>query len=95
MRRTYVLTKAGSKARTSRRSGLPAHYRQILGLIRSAINADEIHLAMQAHSPQQVDGWLDELDTLGFIGLMPDESSSDQSLGERWRSAIRPPVPPA
>lgn len=95
MRRTCVLTKAGSKARTSRRSGLPAHYRQILGLIRSAINADEIHLAMQPHSPQQVDGWLDELDTLGFISLMPDESWSDQSLGERWWRVIRQPVPPA
>ena len=95
MRRTYVLTKAGSKARTSRKSGLPAHYRQILGLIRSAIDADQIHLAMRAHSPQQVDGWLDELDTLGFISLMPNASWSDQSLGERWRLAIRQPVPPA
>jgi hypothetical protein len=95
MRRTYVLTKAGSKARTSRRSGLPAHYRQILGLIQSAINADEIHLAMRPHSPQQVDGWLDELDTLGFISLMPNESWSDQSLGERWRRVIGQPVRPA
>ena len=95
MRRTYVLTKAGSKARTSRRSGLPAHYRQILGLIRTAIDADEIHLAMQPHSQQQVDGWLDELDTLGFIGLMPEESSSDQSVGERWGRVLRQPVPPA
>jgi hypothetical protein len=95
MRRTYVLTKAGSKARTSRRSGLPAHYRQILGLIRSAINADEIHPAMRPHSPQQVDGWLDELDTLGFISLMPNASWSDQSVGERWRSVLRQPLRPA
>jgi hypothetical protein len=95
MRRTYVLTKAGSKARTSRKSGLPAHYRQILGLIRSAIDAAEIHLAMQAHSPQQVDGWLDELDTLGFVSLMPNASWSDQSLGERWRWVIGQPVRPA
>lgn len=89
MRRTYVLTKAGSKARTSRRSGLPAHYWQILGLFQSAIDADEIHLAMQPHSREEVDGWLDELDTLGFISRMPSESWSDQSLGERWRRAIR------
>ena len=95
MRRTYVLTKAGSKARTSRKSGLPAHYRQILGLIRSAIDVAEIHLAMQAHSPQQVDGWLDELDTLGFVSLMPNASWSDQSVGERWRHVISQPLRPA
>jgi hypothetical protein len=95
MQRTCVLTKAGSKARTSRRSGLPDHYRQILGLIRSAISADVVHLALQPHSAQQVDGWLDELDTLGFISLMPNASWSDQSLGERLRRALRQPIPPA
>jgi|SoiMethySBSTD1v2_1073268.scaffolds.fasta_scaffold1988264_1 hypothetical protein len=86
MRRTYVLTKAGSKARASRRSGLPTHYRQILELIRSAINEDEIHSALQSHPSRQVDNWLDELDTLGFIALV---TGSDQGLAERWRMAIR------
>jgi hypothetical protein len=95
MGRTYVVTKAGSKARTSRRSGLPAHYRQILALIRSAIDAEQIHLAMQPHPRGEVDGWLDELDTLGFISLMPKASSSDQSPSERWRRAIDQPATPA
>lgn len=85
MPRTYVLTKAGAKAWASRRSGLPAHYRQILGMIRSAIHADEIHLAMPSHPRSQVDNWLDELDTLGFISL----TSPEESLVERWRFAIR------
>jgi hypothetical protein len=89
MGRAYVLTKAGSKARVSRRSGLPDHYRRILELIRSAIKADEIHLAMQPHPPQQVDGWLDELDTLGFITLERGASESELSLSDRWRLAIR------
>jgi len=62
-----VLTKAGSNARASNRSGLPSHYRQILGLIRSAIGENEIHVAMRSYPRQQIDCWLDELDTLGFI----------------------------
>ena len=86
MRRTYVLTKAGSKARASRRSGLPTHYREILELIRSVINDDEIHSALQSHPSRQVDNWLDELDTLGFIDLV---TGSEQGLAERWRMAIR------
>jgi hypothetical protein len=86
MRRTYVLTKAGSKARASRRSGLPTHYRQILELIRSVIHEDEIHSALQSHAPRQVDNWLDELDTLGFIAVV---SGSEQGLVERWQLAIR------
>ena len=95
MRRTYILTKAGSKILASRRSGLPAHYRQILELVRSAMNADEIHLALRPLPPQQIDGWLDELDTLGFISLMPNASEGDQSLGERWwrnRAADKPRI---
>jgi hypothetical protein len=88
--RTYVLTKAGAKARVSRRSGLPAHYRQILGLIRPAVDADEIHAAMEARYPrEQVESWLDELDTLGFITLMPSGSSPEESLSDRWRLALR------
>jgi hypothetical protein len=86
MRRTYVLTKAGSKARASRRSGLPKHYRQILELIRSVIHEDEIHSALPSLPPRQVDDWLDELDTLGFIALV---AGSEQGMVERWQLAIR------
>jgi hypothetical protein len=90
MRRTYVLTKAGSKARVSRRSGLPAHYRQILSLIRPTKHSDEIHLAMcSTYAREQVESWLDELDTLGFISLLPSGSSPEDSLSDRWRLAIR------
>jgi hypothetical protein len=88
--KTYVLTKAGSQARVSRHSGLPAHYRQILGLIHSAIHADEIHSALCArYQREQVESWLDELDTLGFISLMPSGSSPEESLSDRWRLALR------
>ena len=88
--KTYVVTKAGSKARVSRRSGLPAHYRQILGLIRPTKPVDEIHLAMcSIYAREQVESWLDELDTLGFITLMPSGSSPEESLSDRWRLALR------
>ncbi len=89
MRRTFVLTKAGSEARASRRSGLPPHYRQILGLIRSVIAAEQIYLALRSHSRQEVDGWLDELDTLGFISRMPSAAGSEHGPVERWRLALR------
>lgn len=89
MRRTYILTKAGSLAWASRSSGLPAHYRQILGLIRSAMDDEDIHLAMRSYCRRQIDGWLDELDTLGFISLMPSASAPEESLAERWRLALR------
>jgi hypothetical protein len=86
MRRNYVLTKAGAKARASRTSGLPPHYRQILELIQSAISDDQVHRAMRSYPRQQLDDWLDELDTLGFIALA---SGSEQEPVERWRLAIR------
>ena len=77
MRGTYVLTEAGSRAWESPRSGLPAHYRQILGLIRSNASAEEIHLGMPSHSAWQLDSWLDELDTLGFVTLVLIDSQDD------------------
>jgi hypothetical protein len=82
VRGTYILlTEAGSRAWNSPRSGLPAHYRQILGLIRSKTNADEIHLAMPAHSRQQLEYWLDELDTLGFVTVVLIDSKAEQAEG--------------
>ena len=83
MRRIYLLTEAGSRAWQSPRSGLPAHYRQILGLIQSETDADEIHVGMQSHSRRQINDWLDELDTLGFVALVPVESRRKQRSATR------------
>jgi hypothetical protein len=87
---TYVLTEEGSRAWESPRSGLPAHYRQILGLIRSKTNAEEIHLGMPAHSRQELDHWLDELDTLGFITLVPIGPEADRKFLEVQFSGAAP-----
>jgi hypothetical protein len=92
VRGTYVLTEAGSRAWESPRSGLPAHYRQILGLIRSSNTADEIHLGMPAHSRQQLDCWLDELDTLGFVALVltgPEDDTLRRGNDREPHQAIR------
>jgi hypothetical protein len=85
---TYVLTEEGSRAWESPRSGLPAHYRQILGLIRSKTKADEIHLGMPGHSRRQLDYWLDELDTLGFVSLLPIGAEAEPGLTENRQDNI-------
>lgn len=78
MRRVYLLTEAGSRVWESPWSGLPAHYRQILGLVQSETDADEIHVGMQSHSRRQINDWLDELDTLGFVTWVPVEPRHKQ-----------------
>jgi hypothetical protein len=83
MRRVYLLTEAGSRAWESPRSGLPAHYRQILGLVQSETDADEIHVSMRSHSHRQINDWLDELDTLGFVTLVPVEPRRSQRRAMR------------
>jgi hypothetical protein len=74
--RIYRRTDAGFKAWESPDSGLPAGYRQILGVISTEINARNIRQAMRGHSDRQVSDWLDELDTLGFIELIPASRKS-------------------
>jgi hypothetical protein len=83
MRRVYLLTEAGSRAWESPRSGLPAHYRQILGLIQTETDAEEIHVGMRSHSQRQINDWLDELDTLGFVALVPGEPRRRQRRASR------------
>jgi len=66
----YLRTKEGRRAWASPRSGLPDHYRQILGLMtREEIDAAKVLAGMRPHSERQILDWLEELDTLGFITL--------------------------
>lgn len=63
----YVRTAAGERAWKSPASGLPVHYRQIIGLVAAKTSREEIFKKMACHSTRQVQSWLDELQTLGFI----------------------------
>jgi hypothetical protein len=63
----YWRTHAGSRAWACAASGLPAHYRRILGAIHAPSAVASIHHAVKPCSESQLLSWLDELDTLGFI----------------------------
>jgi SOS-response transcriptional repressor LexA len=74
-RRCYVRTAAGQRAWKSPGSGLPAHYRQIISLIGAKTSREEICKGMGCHSTRQVQSWLDELQTLGFIEVKGKKKS--------------------
>jgi hypothetical protein len=57
-KRIYRCTAEGSRAWESPGSGLPAHYRRLIDLIRNA---------KPLASDKQCFDWLDELETLGFV----------------------------
>ena len=82
----YVRTAAGQKAWKSPASGLPAHYRQIIGLIAAKTSCEEIFKKMDGHSTRQVQSWLDELQTLGFIELK-ERRQGHQAPSRRRRAA--------
>jgi hypothetical protein len=70
-RRRYRQTDSGRKAWESRHSGLPPAYRRILGLIQGTACCDEVFAGMHDCSSREVQGWLDELETLCFIEALP------------------------
>lgn len=63
----YWRTPAGLRAWTCAGSGLPQHYRSILGAIDGPSTVAAIHKAMSACPEKQLVAWLEELDTLGFV----------------------------
>lgn len=67
MEKLYRITDTGLKAWTSQDSGLPAPYRQILGLTRNMALVGDICDGMRTYPRKDVLRWLDELDTLGFV----------------------------
>lgn len=71
--RMYSRTAQGQRAWESTASGLPAHYRRIIGLIGEQASAEKIYAGMQAYAIRQVQDWLDELETLGFLELRIEE----------------------
>ncbi len=69
--RRYRQTESGRRAWESRHSGLPPAYRRLLGLLRGTAGRDELFAGMRDCSQRQVQGWLDELETLCFIEPAP------------------------
>lgn len=73
--RIYRRTEAGLKALQNPKSGLPAAYRRILGLIEGETHSDAVRGGMCPCSNRQVFDWLDEIETLGFAELASFTSS--------------------
>jgi hypothetical protein len=63
----YWRTHAGLRAWACTDSGLPAHYRMLLGAIHGPNDVAAIRSAVSGCSDRELLAWLDELDTLGFI----------------------------
>ena len=63
----YWLTHAGLFALRCADSGLPAHYRMILGAIQGPSDVSAIRAAAGGFDERDLFAWLDELDTLGFV----------------------------
>jgi hypothetical protein len=65
--RIYRRTHAGLRACVAENSGLSAQYRCILGLMEGDTHSDMFRKVLACYSEKQVFGWLDELQTLGFV----------------------------
>lgn len=60
-------TDAGDRAWKCLDSGLPTAYRRILDLIESPTPVAKIARQLTDYPTKQIEGWLDELETLCFI----------------------------
>ena len=84
----YTRTAQGQRAWESTSSGLPAHYRRIMDLIgKGELSVERIFAGMKKHAPRQVQDWLDELETLGFIELRIEEGGNRSEPSARHKAA--------
>jgi hypothetical protein len=86
----YQRTEAGLRAWRSPRSGLPAQYRSILGLIQTETHSDAILAGLGHYTDQQILDWLAELETLGFIESLPVAPRRD--LASWWSTLAEQPA---
>jgi hypothetical protein len=63
----YWRTHAGFCAWSAPDSGLPGHYRRILGVLHSPLPVKVLRRRLGGYSERELCAWLDELDTLGFV----------------------------
>ena len=84
----YTRTAQGQRAWESTTSGLPAHYRHIMDLIgKGELAVERIFAGMKKYAPRQVQDWLDELETLGFIELRIEEGGDRRERTARHKAA--------
>lgn len=65
--RMYRLTETGRRAWASPDSGLPAGYREVLGLLHCPARAEEVMARLPGHPRKQVWSWIEQLETLCFV----------------------------
>lgn len=96
--RIYRRTPAGDRAVGSRRS-VPDRFRAILVLVDGQVSSGAICGGMHGHSQKEVLGWVDQLETLGFIEsiVLPPtptphtiQTEPDMSGGERVELGLPP-----
>jgi hypothetical protein len=75
--RIYRRTDAGRKAWESPSSGLPGPYRRILGVITGETHSEVVRGLLRCYSERQLEDWLTEMETLGFIQSLPVTSGHD------------------
>jgi len=75
--RIYRRTLAGQRAWQSPHSGLPAHYRRILGMVLDETHPDSLRAVLRCYTARQLFDWLDELDTLGLLESFPATDQHD------------------
>jgi hypothetical protein len=79
------------KAWSSAQSGLPEHFRRILDLMRGAPDSAQLCSGMRGHTEEQVQDWLDQLETLGFVESRHVTVAVQAAFA---RHSFRPPVLP-
>jgi hypothetical protein len=67
----YWRTQAGFTAWTCADSGLPAHYRRILGAMQAPTGIEPLAKAVGVHGADLL-AWLEQLETLGFVQTGPN-----------------------
>ncbi len=65
--RIYRRTDTGYKAWASDKSGLPVPYRRILGIVERETDFRTLCARMAPYEEREVEQWIDELETLGFV----------------------------
>jgi len=74
---SYRLTEAGRDARNSGDLSVPADYRRIIGLLEGDTHFDVIRAALRRFPDKLILDWLGEIEELGYIEAVPDESHFD------------------
>lgn len=93
--RIYRRTDAGRIACEADNSGLPSAYRRILKVLEVDIHSSSFRTVLACYSDKQISGWLDELETLGFVESRSATPEHDLDFTASFRIAELFPRPKA